>query len=473
MKDSDFLLDIKDVLILPSGLGSVIFKMLNKMRQFAIHSDTRAKYDRKSLLIMMIAMKLVEIKSISSMLSSDLKRVLPMGKDVFYCFLNNIYVDWRSIQCLQVLDLLKSSPQTKIPVSKLPAKEVPCLIIDDTSIEKTGKRIEGITRIYSYLGKKYSLGYKCLNLCLWTGKNLLHLDFSLHCEQGKNKTGGLTEIERKNQFSKLRVKSCASYKRIQELTKSKSASALAMLKRLSTKKLNVKYLLADAWFFSEAFLKGCTAKEIHLISRPRNRTLNFTINKEKCKFNNIVQRYKSQKIRSRKFNFFYFSIIAEYKGIPIKLFFYQERTANAKWEAIVSTQTTLNEIRVWQLYQNRWAIEVSYKELKQDLKFGSCQSLDFNAQIADVTQTLLAYNLLSTIKSKNNYQSLGALFDDIGQHKISKTIMDKFWEFIISGLRKIAETLNIQLQKIKDLFLEKAEFFTKFFKFSELLTTET
>jgi hypothetical protein len=44
-----------------------------------------------------------------------------------------------------------------------------------------------------------------------------------------------------------------------------------------------------------------------------------------------------------------------------------------------------------EIYQTHWTIEVFFKESKQLLGFGKCQSNDFDAQIAD--STINAVNL--------------------------------------------------------------------------------
>ncbi len=59
----------------------------------------------------------------------------------------------------------------------------PCFILDDTDLPKRGKAIEFIGRIFSHVTHRYGLGFKCMNLAYWSGKHLLHLDFSLHVER--------------------------------------------------------------------------------------------------------------------------------------------------------------------------------------------------------------------------------------------------------------------------------------------------
>ena len=86
----------------------------------------------------------------------------------------------------------------------------------------------------------------------------------------------------------------------------------------------------------------------------------------------------------------------------LSLFFYKERKRNSQWQAIISTDKRIGAIQTYKIYQNRWAKEVSFKELKQHLGYGKCQSRDFEAQISDATHTLMAYNYLSHLKALEN-----------------------------------------------------------------------
>lgn len=47
--------------------------------------------------------------------------------------------------------------------------------------------------------------------------------------------------------------------------------------------------------------------------------------------------------------------------------------------------------RAFETYQVRWGIEVLIKDCRRNLGFGKCQSNDFDAQVADITITLMTY----------------------------------------------------------------------------------
>ena len=58
-----------------------------------------------------------------------------------------------------------------------------CFIIDDTVLEKSGVRMEGISRVFNHVKGRYVLGYKLLLCVFFDGKTTVPFDFSLHQER--------------------------------------------------------------------------------------------------------------------------------------------------------------------------------------------------------------------------------------------------------------------------------------------------
>ena len=78
-----------------------------------------------------------------------------------------------------VKDLSFTSPNN-------PAK---CLIFDDTDIAKTGKTIEGISKIHNHVSNSYYFGFKILVAGYWNGSIFIPVDFSFHRESKRSKYG--------------------------------------------------------------------------------------------------------------------------------------------------------------------------------------------------------------------------------------------------------------------------------------------
>ena len=93
--------------------------------------------------------------------------------------------------------------------------------------------------------------------------------------------------------------------------------------------------------------------------------------------------------------------------------FFSRQGQNGKWKIFVATDTNLSFIQVIEIYQIRWSIEVFFKEAKQLLGLGKCQSNNFDGQIADTTITMIQRILLTLKYRFDHYESKAALFKEI------------------------------------------------------------
>ena len=99
-----------------------------------------------------------------------------------------------------------------------------------------------------------------------------------------------------------------------------------------------------------------------------------------------------------------------------------------------------------EIYQIRWSIEVFFKEARQLLGMGSCQSNDFDAQIADTTITMIQHILLTLRYRFDHYESMGALFAEIKEGIISHRLNERIWDLFIE-LLKLIETVFIEIDE--------------------------
>jgi len=123
----------------------------------------------------------------------------------------------------------------------------------------------------------------------------------------------------------------------------------------------------------------------------------------------------------------------------LKLFF-SRQGQNGKWKIFVATDTNLSFIQVIEIYQIRWSIEVFFKEAKQLLGLGKCQSNNFDGQIADTTITMIQHILLTLKYRFNHYESKGALFKEIEETIIQHRLNERLWALFVE-LVAIIESL--------------------------------
>jgi len=472
MKDTNFLNEIETTLSCSGEISYSLFSEIMAKTYQGIREHHHTRIPRQAVVKLIIFLKMLNVESIHQYFKSDLRKFISFGKDVLYSIKNNPQINWR--QCL-LTQSWECCLQLDGQESKLNSHQIPCLIIDDTDLQKTGKCIEFIGRIFSHVGKGSILGYKSLNLAFWTGSNLLHLDFSLHGELGKRRDQGMRSKDLRGRFSKVRSKDAPGHRRVEEYLEKKTIVAIQMIRRALRKGFTAQYILADSWFFNQKLVLLAIEKGVHLISRPKNNNWKYVYKGKPHTIAKLANKFRSLSSRKvwKDMEMYYGELKVEFKGSPIKLHFYKDTKRGSKWQVIASTNMKIGAKRTYEIYQNRWSIEVSYKELKQHLKFGACQSRDFDGQIADATQCLLAYNYLSSHKAAHHYDTIGGLFREISQDWIKPTIMQTFWSKVMKLIKKLARFFNVPIQDLRNNLLRKDEFYIEIEKLILVFTPET
>lgn len=456
-----------------SDISTFLISFLNVSKFKNIYSDVRSIYSRSDVIRLLVFSKYFENKSVRSLVTSDISSVLNCGKDVFYTIKNCININWRKVMWNHAMECI--SKMADVDMNTKVSHLTPCLIVDDSDVPKRGKYFEMIGKIFSHTGHNYKMGFKSLNLCYWTGKTTINLDFSLHIEKRKDGKQGLTKKEIEQRYSKERLFDSYGSKRLSESMNKKTQSLVQMIKRAAKKGVKAKYLLVDSWFFNQELVKFITQTKLELITRPKKNNWRYEHKDKSYTIGKLLNKYKNHKERkwSRKLKMHYIRIKVKFQGQQMSLYFYKPKKRGSKWQILISTKKNLDAIKAYEIYKNRWAIEVTYKELKQHFKYGKCQSRDFIGQISDHSICLMAYNFLSTYKCVNEHESIGMLFEQIKQDWIRPTIMEKFWQTILKIAETISQIFNIELDDVMEKAINDVAFFNYFNLNQLILTTET
>ena len=315
-----------------------------------------------------------------------------------------------------------------------------------TDIEKSGKTFEGISKIFSHKNHCFLFGFKLLLLCLWDRKSLIPCGLSLHRES-KEKEYGLSKKQQKRQFSKNRNDEGCFQERYAELDEDKPGIAIKMLKRCVKRGILGSYVLIDSWFVTDTIIKEVRKIRkgmLHVVDMCKTNR-KFDVNGKERKSQTIIKMNEtnSKKIHTcRKYKSRYFSVIASYRGTPVKLFYI--RYKNAKdWTLLLTTDLSLSFVKAMELYQIRWSIEVLFKECKQYLRLGKSQNTDFCGQVADATLTII----LTLYKRFEAYETLGELFRDTQKEMLEKTLCKRIEIVILKILCDLLEILSIDVEE--------------------------
>jgi len=116
----------------------------------------------KSILLGLLLTRLLSLTVRSLVLSGQHKE---LRKDTYYRLKNNESIDWRK----SIYSYIQRYFHLIKKYSNLQEQGIKCLIIDDSLLEKTGKRIEFIGKVFDHITKRTMLGFRILLLGYWDG----------------------------------------------------------------------------------------------------------------------------------------------------------------------------------------------------------------------------------------------------------------------------------------------------------------
>lgn len=379
----------------------------------------------------------MDVKNVKSYISGRFAIKSITTKDVLYRILKKQNINWRSILLMFVkryIELEKQSLDVEPETGKY-------LIFDDTDIEKTGKKIEGVSKIFNHVSKRYILGFKLLVAGYWDGNIFVPVDFSFHRENKKNKYG-LKRKEIEKQYSVKRDSKHPVHKRFRELNSSKTNIVVEMYRRINSRKIHVDYILFDSWFTSIKLIKKLKSinEEVNIIGMFKYIKSKVVIGGKTYSLKQLRNIGKLQ--RSRKHKYYYREFIVVIDGVKVKLFF-TKKGKNGNWHTLLSTDTNLTFTKALTIYSKRWTIEVFFKEVKQLLGLGKTQSTNFDVQIAQTTIIMIQYLLIAIKYRMEAYGTIGGLFKGIKQDYFEYRLSDR----ILALMNHILHVLDFFLDK--------------------------
>ena len=366
-------------------------------------------------------------ESIFGMYRKDFHSLVETGKNCYYRMMGRETMDWRILllrMCVRFFAILRKEHAEE-------TEQPRCFIIDDTTLEKTGVSIEGISRVFDHVKHKCVLGFKELILAYFDGRTTIPVDFSLHREKGKEKNCGLSDEEREGQFSKQRDENNPDHVRYKELDMKKTDCAVAMMRRAWKAGLRAAYALCDSWFTIEEF--------IHAVRSIGDGSMHFL---GMGKMDN--------------------------KRYYVRVFFIKYGN-NQNWNIIITTDMTMNIKKCFETYQIRWSIEVLAKESKQYLGLGRYQGRDFDGQIADCTLCHMTYIALALDKRLNDYETMGALFEQQRADLMALTLWQRLLAIIKHLLEVLADMLGVTYEELSASIVRSEKMLEKYIVMAEAL----
>jgi predicted nucleic acid-binding Zn finger protein len=262
--------------------SSTIFQMLKSLKlsaNFAEFNNLKAQGCAFNLVLsLLIWMTIQSTKTVNSSLSELSDNGVDLGNDVYYRVKNSEKICWRRILWYIVHKFLLQTQKNSEKSDETSVKSKPrCLIFDDTLLEKTGRKIEKIGKVFDHVSNRMVLGFKLLVGLYFDGKSAIPVDFSLIREKGQKaeKPFGMSKKHLRGQLSKKRAKDSEGILRVNELDISKIELAIQFFLRAVLYGLTVDYVLCDSWFTCSSLLTAVRGKGTHLIGMYKIVTTKF------------------------------------------------------------------------------------------------------------------------------------------------------------------------------------------------------
>jgi len=391
-----------------------------------------------------IALPLFCSNSVHSFFKSQYNKMISCCTMPFYRFFQDSLFDWRKV-LYQFNGQIKHSGN----IQECETKHPKALILDDTVIQKTGKRIEGVSKVHDHVTGKSVTGFKLLGLCWFNGFYSRFLDFSL---VGEKK---IKFKRSKPQFKKRRDLDSPGHQRKKELKKDKITLGCELICTAIKHRFIPDYVLTDTWFTCAKLInkvKSVAKGKIHFLGMIKAGKRKYEYDGQIFTLSQLRKYVMHRVKRCSRFKSRYVIVDCVIPDIGQVRLLFSRFHGNKKWVALVTTELGMSYIKAIEVYAIRWNIEIGFKETKQLLGLGKHQANDFSAQIAHTTSVFMVHAILANCKYNDNHQTFGVLFKNIQDQYTKLLSMDKLLILFEYLLRSIGEHLGgIQNITVKDL----------------------
>jgi len=320
---------------------------------------------------------------------------LPFSEKTYRNLLNNPKIDWQVfLACLAQKVTAYFSTFTSEERKNV-------FIVDDSMYERLNvKKVELAALQYDHASHTYKKGFRFLQLGWSDGNSYVPVLFSLL--SGKNKVAQENETDNRSLASKRK-----------QQAQGKGTEVLLELLKLALKRgVKAPYVLFDSWFSSPTMFKKIRELELHVVTLlKRSSKVYYFYQGKAIDVKTLFKQLKKRRGRSR----YLLSIEVEAhvgdESIPIKLVYVRNRNKRNEYLVLATTDMTLSEDEIIQLYGKRWAIEVFFKMCKQYLQLAKYQGLSYDGIFAHTTLVCVSYTILSVQhRQEGDDRTIGELF---------------------------------------------------------------
>jgi len=419
--------------------------------------------------------------SIAMFAQESLQHFTSAEKDALYSTLNREDLNWRQLNLKVAIKAVRQMP---------PCKTVKAFVLDDSIKIRHGKKMPGVSSHFDHTLGRSVMGQQVLNLGFSCEHGYVPLDSEIFISDVKAQ--GLHQ-----DLNDGRSIAAKRYHQAQQQTKPQMAKT--MMSRAIRAGIEVDYLLADAWFGTKGMLR--TAEELSVASIVR-------MKKSKLKYRLTLYENEKTVIQMLDLKELYkYSIRKKWQKVPgqpyqckildveldltnslskepeqwrnVRLLFVRgnaeadkQKAGKNDWAVFLTTDISLEATKILEIYALRWAVEVYFKEAKQNLGFLKEQSNHYAAYIASIHLAAIRFCMLIIAKQSTETglpETRRLLSNNLTDINFAARLWQVFKAVISGALNELEEllgdaiTLVIQTieKHIKCFFVQALQLDTK------------
>ena len=354
------------------------------------------------------------------------------AKDTVYRIKNSIHFNWTRFTTLLSTAVIRDA------IDPLTSNErMDAFVVDDSLFERgRSSKVELLASVYDHASHRYTRGFRMLTLGWSDGVSFIPVNSCLlSTENEKNRLVEAQKVDKQSYGAKIR-----------EWSQAKATDVLPKLISLAQDAgIHAKYVLFDSWFTSPKMIFDMKKLKLDVVAMVKKTDkILFRFNGNTLSNKAIFQQSKKRCGRAKYLLSVTADVCSGDDSIPVKLVFVRNRNKKSDYLVLISTDVSLSEKEIIQLYGKRWDIEVFFKTCKSVLNLtGECRSISYDAMCAQTAIVFARYIFLAvTIRESKDGRSAGPLFclvcNEIADISFS-TAMEKLQQFLEKVFREFKD----------------------------------
>lgn len=373
------------------GLTNVT--LISRLRKAGINK--RSGESVQNIVYCLLIWPLLKKASLNAFCGKFIENYLDGKLGVLYDFLKRSDINWRKHSRNMAVEITKRHDLLRDPDA--------CFAVDDTIKVRRGKGVEGASSHYCHTTKKHVMGHQVVQLILSADKGALPVDQRIY-------TSNKRVQKREEGFDDNRCAVAKDYK--SAIEDDKNSMFREMVRNAVKLGINPQHVLGDTWFgnkgnIDEIMNLGMTA----IFAMKRSKML-YRFQEKMYTATQLFGMIRRRMTKNSIHRFVTGSLIVELnletdpkkepRWAKVKLLFSKEKKCNPNsWIVILCTKIKYSDEKVIRLYSRRWAVEVYFKEVKQNLGFLANQSGDYCTHYSTLHLTTLRYLVLFNLMLEN------------------------------------------------------------------------